>query len=38
MMKPLTARQKLIAYSSLVMVIICTALGIFTFWLYLAER
>lgn len=35
MIKPMTPVQKIIAYSSLVMVFLCTLFGLFTIWLYL---
>jgi uncharacterized membrane protein len=37
MMKPLTTVQKIIAYSSLVIVIFCTLFGMFIIWLYVSE-
>ena len=37
MMKPLTTVQKIIAYSSLVIVILCTLFGMFIIWLYVNE-
>ena len=37
MMKPLTAMQKIIAYSSLVIIILCTLFGVFIMWLYVGE-
>ncbi len=37
MMKPLKPYQKVIAYSSLAMVLLFTLLGLFTIWLYLSE-
>ena len=37
MMKPLTPVQKVIAYSSLAFVILCTLFGLFTIWMYLQE-
>ncbi len=37
MMRALKGYQKLIAYSSLVIVFLCTLFGLFTIWLYLGE-
>lgn len=37
MMKPLTRGQKVIAYSSLMIVIFWTLFGLLTIWLYLTE-
>lgn len=37
MMDPLTRGQRIVAYTSLVMVLVCTVFGLFTFWLYLNE-
>jgi len=37
MMTPLTPVQKMIAYTSLVIVILCTLFGLFTIWVYLQE-
>jgi hypothetical protein len=36
-MKPLTIIQKIIAYSSLVIIILCTLFGVFIMWLYVSE-
>jgi hypothetical protein len=36
-MKPLTRGQKIVAYSSLLLVALCTLFGLFTIWLYLNE-
>ena len=38
MMQPLTRIQKLIAYTSLALVLMCTALGLFAIWVILSER
>ena len=37
MMKPLTTVQKIIAYSSLVFVILSTLFGLFIIWVYVTE-
>lgn len=37
MMKPLSRTQKLIAYGSLVAVLICTLFGLFVIWVYISE-
>lgn len=37
MMKPLTPVQKIIAYSSLIIVLFCTLFGLFAIWLYVQE-
>jgi len=37
MMNPLTRGQKIVAYTSLVMVVLCTVFGLFTMWLYMTE-
>ncbi len=37
MMQALTWYQKLLAYSALFMVFLCTLFGLFTIWLYLGE-
>ena len=37
MLKPLTTGQKIFAYSSLVMIILCTLFGMFIIWLYVNE-
>lgn len=38
MMQPLTRAQKVIAYGSLALVLLCTALGLFAIWVILGER
>lgn len=38
MIRPLTRTQKLIAYTSLVLILGCTALGLFAIWVILSER
>ena len=38
MMKPMTKWQKVIAYSSLVVVLIWTLLGIFAIWVIVTEK
>jgi len=37
MMKPLTAVQKVIAYTSLFFIFLCTLFGLFVIWLYVQE-
>jgi hypothetical protein len=37
MMKPLTTGQKVFAYSSLLIIILCTLFGVFIMWLYVNE-
>ena len=37
MMKPMTGMQKIIAYTSLVIIIFWILFGLFTFWVYLSE-
>lgn len=37
MMKPLTTVQKIIAYTSLVIIILCTLFGLFIIWLYVSR-
>lgn len=37
MMQPLTRIQKLIAYGSLTLVLICTAFGLFAIWVIVTE-
>lgn len=37
MMKPLTPWQKVVAYGSLLFVLVCTALGLFTIWIILTN-
>ncbi len=37
MMKPLTAGQKIIAYTSLIVVLGFTAFGLFVIWIYVSE-
>lgn len=37
MMKPLTAGQKIVAYSALAMVAVWTAWGVFAIWVMLTE-
>lgn len=37
MMLPLTRGQKIIAYGSLVFIVLCTLFGLFTIWLFLTE-
>ncbi len=38
MIKPLKPYQKVIAYSSLMMVLLCTLIGLYAIWLYLMAR